>query len=230
MTEGTELVVVPTLDGEQDALVQAQHVEIDGPETMELAIETREGIRTLLREIDEAFRPHIARAHTLHRGLCDELRSRTAVPMQALALLDRKISDYEVGRRVAEEAERRRVTDLALREALERREATAQALADTDPAEAASVRQTPVEHFTTAISLPPSSKPKGVAVTVSYVAELTDLKALVEFALAHPMLIGVVLAPNQSGLDALVKQQGEGFNIPGVKRVPKAPVVRSTRR
>jgi len=74
-----------------------------------------------------------------------------------------------------------------------------------------------------------ASASKGVAVSVSYAAELTDLRVLAEYAVGHPNLLALLIGPNQAGLDALVKQLGESFDIPGVRRVPKAPVVRSTR-
>lgn len=229
-TEG--LVVVPPVEGEADVLADAQAITISGPETMELAIDTREGIKALIREIDGAFRPHIARAHELHSGLCQELRERSAVPVAALSLVTTKIGNYEVDRQRAEERERRAQAEAQAREAERRREAEAAAVAVYSETQAEDIRSMPVEHFAEPVTQPTTTAPKvkGVAVTVGYEAELTDLALLVAFAHANPAMMAVVLAPNQAGLDLLVKQQGEAFAIPGVKRVPKAPQVRSTRR
>lgn len=226
------LVVIPPVEGEDDVLQQAQECEIGGPETAELAVELREGIKALIAEIDGAFRPHIQRAHQLHAGLCTELRERTATPRAALDVVTTKIGTYEVARAQAEERERRQQAEQQAREAAARREAEAQQAALISPTQAEDIRAMPVEHFAEPVTRPATvaAKTKGVAVTISYEAELTDLRALVEFALANPAMMAVCLAPHQSGLDLLVKQQGEAFNIPGVRRVPKGPQVRSTRR
>jgi len=232
MTEDTQLVVVPPVAGESDVLAEAEAVTISGPETMELAIDTREGIKALIREIDGAFRPHIQRAHALHSGLCQELRERSAVPVAALSLVTTKIGNYEIDRQRAEERERRAQAEQQAREAADRREGEAALAALISPRQAEDIRSMPVEHFAEPVTTPTTTAPrtKGVAVTLSYEAELTDLALLVAFAHANPAMMAVVLAPNQAGLDLLVKQQGDAFAIPGVKRVPKAPQVRSTRR
>jgi hypothetical protein len=224
------LVVIPPIEGEGDVLQQAQDCEIGGPETAEIAVELREGIKALIAEIDGAFRPHIKRAHELHAGLCTELRERTAVPKAALDVVTTKIGDYEIARKQAEEREQRKAAEQQAREAAARREAEAQAAAVYSPTQAEDIRQMPVEHFAEPVTTPATTAPrtKGVAVTLAYEAQLTDLAALVAFAHTHPAMMAVVLAPNQAGLDLLVKQQG--FAIPGVKRVPKGPQVRSTRR
>jgi len=100
MTEATtELVVVPPVQGEADVLVDAQALDISGPETMGLAIEVREGVKALIAEIESAFRPHIQRANALHKGLCAELNARNAGPRAALGIIDGKIGDYEMARR-----------------------------------------------------------------------------------------------------------------------------------
>jgi hypothetical protein len=230
-TEG--LVVVPPVEGEADVLADAQAITISGPETMELAIDVREGIKDLIKEIDSAFRPHIQRAHALHAGLCQELRERSAVPVAALAVVTTKIGNYEIDRQRAEERERRAQAEAQAREAERRREAEArEAEAVGRVVQAEDIRAMPVEHFAEPVTQPTTTAPKvkGVAVTLGYEAELTDLMALAQFAVKNPPLLAVLLAPNQAGLDLLVKQQGDAFNIPGVKRVPKAPQVRSTKR
>jgi len=234
-TEGETLVAL-TLQAavlqDGDVLMQAHGLEIDGPETAELAVELREGISALLSEIDAGYRPHIARAHELHKGLCAELRERSAAPTQALQVVNHKLATYELARRQAEEAARREAEAQAEREALARREAEAQAAAVYGPAAAESVRSQSLDDYRAPVTSSPlvAAKTRGVAVTVAYEAQVTDLAALAAFALANPALLALVLAPNQAGLDTLVKQQGEAFSVPGVARVPKAPVVRGTRR
>ena len=76
-------------------------------------------------------------------------------------------------------------------------------------------------------------KTAGVAVTVTYEPQVEDLDALVQFALADDVpatLRAMLVSPNMKGLQSLVNQMGEGFNVPGVKRVMRPPTVRSTRR
>lgn len=228
----TALVAYEPSTSPGDVLAQAQALTISGEETAELAIELRDGIKALLAEIEGAYRPHIQRAHQLHAGLCAELRERGAVPRTALDLVNEKIGAYELRRRQAEEAERRRIAEQQAREAAERREAEARAAALISPEQAEDVRAMPLDHFAepAPAQVTTPTKARGVSVTPKYVAELTDLVELVTFAVKHPAMLALLVAPNQAGLDSLVKQQGEKFAIPGVKRVLAGTTVRSTKR
>jgi hypothetical protein len=80
---------------------------VDGPETAELAVEYREGVKALIREIEAGYKPHVARAHAAHKALCEELRLRLLPCTVALDALNRAIGSYEVARQRAEEKARR---------------------------------------------------------------------------------------------------------------------------
>jgi len=217
---------------EDDLVTDARALQVTGPETAEMAVEFRDGVQALLDEIEGAYRPHISRAHTLHKGLCAELRTRQAPAQQALIILNGALAAYEITRRQRVEAAERERVRRETEAAIEEREAEAKAVEAVDPAMAEDIRTAPLEQFAMpGVPVPAvEQKAAGVAVTVPYVAELTDLAALVAFAHTHPEMLALVVAPNQAGLDLLVKQQGASFSIPGVKRVAGVAIVRRTRR
>jgi len=204
---------------------------VDGPETAALAVEYREGVKALIAEIEAGYKPHVARAHAAHKALCEELRQRLLPATLALDALNRAIGGYEWTRRQAEEKARRDAEAAARAQAEADRAADAAAQrAKGQEALARDIEAAPVEEFMAPVVVPVSAPTAGVAVTVRYMPEVTDLAALVAYAAAHPTMDAIVLTPNFKGLQALVDQMGEAFNVPGVRRVAAPAVVRSTRR
>jgi hypothetical protein len=226
-----QVTVTSPLAGD-DVVADARALVITGPETAEMAVEFRDGVQALLAEIEGAYRPHIQRANLLHKGLCAELRERQAPATQALLVVNAALSVYEIDRRKRAEAVERERQRREAEAAAEEREAEAKAVETVDPTMAAQIRTTPLSDFAMPIAQPApvEERAKGVAVSVPYVAELTDLAALVDFAAKNPAMMALVLQPNQQGLDLLVKQHGASFSIPGVKRVAGVAIVRRVRR
>jgi hypothetical protein len=184
-----------------------------------------------MKEIDDAYRPHVAAAHKLHRGLCEELRLRLLPCTVALDALNRAIGSYEVARQRAEEKARRDAEAAALADAEAARASDAEAARlRGNTALAASIASAPVEEFMAPVVVPPTKKTSGVAVTVTYEPVVEDFDALLQFAAASDSAMRPLLVQaNLKGLQALVDQMGEGFNVPGVTRVMRTPTVRSTR-
>lgn len=204
---------------------------VDGPETAELAVEYREGVKALIREIEAGYKPHVARAHAAHKALCEELRLRLLPCTVALDALNRAIGSYEVARQRAEEKARRDAEAAALADAEAARASDAEAARlRGNTALAASIASAPVEEFMAPVVVPPTRKTSGVAVTVTYEPVVEDFDALLQFAAASDSAMRPLLVQaNLKGLQALVDQMGEGFNVPGVTRVMRTPTVRSTR-
>jgi len=204
---------------------------VDGPETAELAVEYREGVKALIREIEAGYKPHVARAHAAHKALCDELKMRLLPCTIALDALNRAIGSYEVQRLRAEEKARRDAEVAAIEQATRDRAADAEAQrAKGNEALAASIAASPVEEFMQPVVVPTTKKTSGVAVTVTYEPQVEDFDALLQFAAASDSAMRPLLVQaNLKGLQALVDQMGEGFNVPGVTRVMRTPTVRSTR-
>jgi hypothetical protein len=228
----TELVVF-----EPTVAIDLQEVAtwvVDGPDTAALAVEYREGVRALIREIEEGYKPHIARAHQTHKALCAELTSRLLPAKLALDALNRAIGSYELARSQREEKARREAEAHALAEAERHRALDAEAQrAKGNEALARDIEAAPVEEFMAPVVVPAETKTKGVAVSVTYEPQVEDLGALLRFALGDdvpPALRALLVQANMRGLQSLVDQMGEGFNVPGVVRVMRAPTVRSTAR
>ena len=205
---------------------------VDGPETAELAVEYREGIKALIREIEAGYKQNVARAHAAHKALCEELKTRLLPATIALDALNRAIGSYEVARQQAEEKARRDAEAAAIQQATADRARDAEmARVKGDVALAASIAASPVEEFMAPVVVPTTRKTSGVAVTVTYEPVVEDFDALLAFAAApgNGALRALLVQANLKGLQALVDQMGEGFNVPGVVRVMRTPTVRSTR-
>jgi len=227
----TETTLVPFTPTVAVDLAEVATFAVSGPETCELAVAYREDVKALIAEIESGYRPHIAAAHTVHKGLLAELNARLTPAKIALDALTRAIGSYEVARRWREEQARREAEAAALREAERNRAADAEAQRAKGYEEAArEIERAPVEEFMAPVVVTPERPTAGVAVTASFEPQVTDLGLLLRFAVEHPAMTSMLVEPNLKGLQALVTQLGEGFNIPGVTRVAKAPVVRSTRR
>jgi hypothetical protein len=207
--------------------------EVTGPDTAEIAVEYREGLKLLMKEIEAAYRPHIQRAFVSHKALCDELKARLLPATIALDALNRAIGGYEVARVRAEEKARRDAEAAALAAAEAARASDAEAARlRGNTALAASIASAPVEEFMAPVVVPTTRKTSGVAVTGSYEPVVEDFDLLLRFALdpdSPPTLRALLVQPNLKGLQSLVDQLGEGFNVPGVARVMRTPTVRSTR-
>ena len=214
-------------------LAELATFNIDGPETAELAVEFREGVKLLIKEIDDAYRPHISAAHKLHKGLTTELNTRLAEPKKALDALTRAIGTYELDRAAREARARREAEAAALKQAAADRAKDAEAQrAKGNEALAKSIEAAPIEQFVLPVVVPRAPKTAGVAVSVTYEPQVEDLDALLRFALTDEVpatLRALLVSPNMRGLQSLVDQMGESFNVPGVSRVMRAPTVRSTR-
>ena len=214
-------------------LAEVQTWVIDGPETAALAVEYREGVKTLIREIEAGYKPHIANAHAAHKALCSELNTRLAEPKKALDALTRAIGTYELDRAAREARARRDAEAAALKQAAADRAKDAEAQrAKGNEALAKDIEAAPVEEFMAPVVVARETKTAGVAVTVTYEPQVEDLDALLRFALGDDVpatLRALLVSPNMRGLQSLVDQMGEGFNVPGVSRVMRAPTVRSTR-
>jgi hypothetical protein len=207
---------------------------VDGPDTAALAVEYREGVKALITEIEAGYRPHIANAHAAHKALCTELNTRLAPAKAALAALTLALGRYEHDR-VAREAKARRDAEAAAqREAEANRAADAAAQrAKGDEALARSIESSPVEEFMAPVVVAPETKTRGIAVSVRYEPVVEDREVLLRYALEDgvpAVLRDLLVTPNLQGLQTLVDQMGESFNVPGVVRVMRAPTVRSTRR
>ena len=60
---------------------------ITGPETAEIAVEYREGVKALIAEIEAVYRPHIKRAHAAHKAIVGFIREIKA---------ERRVVDYPI--------------------------------------------------------------------------------------------------------------------------------------
>lgn len=206
---------------------------ISGPETAELAVAYREDVKALIREIEAGYKPHIARAFATHKALTTELNTRLLQPKLALDALTKAIGLYELDRVKREEKARRDAEAAALKQAAADRAKDAEAQrAKGNEALAKDIEAAPVEEFMAPVVVARETKTAGVAVTVTYEPQVEDLDALLRFALSDEVpatLRALLVSPNLRGLQSLVDQMGEGFNVPGVSRVMRAPTVRSTR-
>lgn len=207
-------------------------LEVKTPEQRALAIRWREDVKALIVEIEGAFKPHIARAYQTHRGLLAELATRLDGPKAALGALTATLGRYEADRLKRNAAAHLEAERVAREAAEAARLADAQALAAKGlDQQSDDTLASPVEEFLAPVVVVEEPKGRGLSVTPTWTFEVTDLRALIEYAHgAGAGLRSLLVQPNEKGLASLVKQMGAQFDIPGVRRVEGTPVVRSTGR
>lgn len=215
-------------------LVEVAAFVITGPDSAEIAVEYREGVKALVAEIEAAYRPHVARAHQAHKALLADLQARLLPAKVALDAITRALGNYELQRRQREEQLRRDAEAAAIREAEENRAKDAEAARRKgDEALARDIEASPTDEFMAPVVVPREAKTAGVAVEQRYGIEVTNLGVLLAYAMRDDVpetLRALLVQANEKGLQSLCDQMGESFAVPGVRRVALGPSVRSTRR
>lgn len=175
--------------------------------------------------VTDKLDPIIAQANAAHKSLT-RLRAELLAPIGlARDTVARKITDYESAERERAAAEERRLALLARQAEDERRledAILAEALGDDDAASdilEAPAPPVPIIHVEANIS-----KVEGVSTRRSHKADVIDLVALVQFIAANTSWSHLV-KPNQTALNAVVREQGMECKIPGVRVTVESSVV-----
>lgn len=177
-------------------------------------------IRTLERQVEELFSDSKASASRTHRDIC-AAEKRLLVPLSAArAIINQKVSTYELEERRRADEERRRLEEHARKQEEERALLDAIAADEAgshEEAEAilAAPVQAPVIHVE-----PRLAAVEGVIAQERWEAEVVDLGQLVDFVSSHKEWIHLLL-PNMVALNGLARSQRQALAVQGVRAVSR---------
>jgi hypothetical protein len=165
----TEALIITrrTLDTIVDELVIANH------DNLEFARDVVRKIRSSKDQVDDEFSEHIAQAHRLHKGMVAQ-RKKFIEPLDKLkTTVERKMGAYLQAEEDKAAAERKRLADIAHKEAEEARLAEAERLeAEGENEAAAAVIEAPIA--VVAPAPPPPPKVEGVVQRKTWKHRIVD--------------------------------------------------------
>jgi hypothetical protein len=183
------------------------------------------GIKALRLRIAETFDPHISRAFQAHRALTKEKADAEAPLSEAEAILKRAMVAYDDAQERLRREEETRLREQARLDDERRQLEEAAALElEADRTGDAALRdvaeQLLVAPVPTPVVIAPKTTPKvaGITFRETWSARVVNVKALIAHIAAHPECANYV-TPNLTALNAAVRAQRHGFQVPGVEAV-----------
>ena len=203
---------------------QASALQIRDQPTYDVAVDFLKGVKALRKEAEDHHRPVIDAAHKAHKAAVEALKRIDAPLEQAERAVKKTMGDWaaEQERLRREEEERLRI------EAMRQAEAEAEKQIEQAEAEGASeaevlamIEQAVIAPLAPPPTVAPTYKPAaGVAVRVTYGAQVTNLRSLIQFVAQRPEY-EYLLKVDEPKLNQLARMQGEALRIPGVQIVKK---------
>ncbi len=222
----TAPVTVPDfsdIKSQEPLMFKAKDIIIQNAEQQASALELLKGIRATIKKAKDKFKsikdPMNAAKNAvlaLEHEIIDPWEESEKIISTANSnyiLAEKKRAEAEqreASRKIREEQER-----LALEEA-QRLEDSGESAGAEQVLEKAIARPAPV-----VVIAPQTAKVAGITSRVNYSAEVSDLKALVEYCLSKPELIEIYLTANSVAINQLARQRKGEFNMPGCKLVEK---------
>lgn len=210
---------------------RARQLAIVDGESYAAAAEMLKAIKALRAEVDATFDPIVSAAFRAHRTAVEQKRRAETPLSEAETITKRAMVAFDDAQerirreeqRRLEEAERRRLEDerLAQAAAMER-----EGKAYGDAALVAEAEDLISQPVVPVIAPPPKATPvvTGQHFTVTWSAQVIDLRALVAFVAANPSHLAL-LTPNMTALNAQARSLKEHLAIPGVRPIGTKNVV-----
>ena len=205
-------------DVESQALAipeKAQVIIIDSKESMAWADQFKKNIKTLIKEIDDTFKPLAEKAFAAHRAITKKWNETKDPLIGADELITSRIKAYI--RKIDEErlAEERRLREIARKEEEERRLVEAIELEkEGNMEEAQAVIAEPMNIVTPTVKVDIPQIDKRMYRTNWY-AKVIDKNQLIKFV-ATRLDYADCLEPNMSILNQKARSLKDALNIPGV--------------
>jgi hypothetical protein len=211
--------ITPTEEIEQKALAipdMAHMIIVEDNLSMQMADNTRDAIKAMIKEVDTFFKPMADKAFQAHRAITGKWKETTQPLKDADLYLERQVKSYlaEVKRiadldaaRIREE-QRKIEEERILREAAE-----AEAQGNTQEAEAIINEPVYVPYVPPVVTTPKVDNRRYRTIPR---AKVIDKGALVRYVAAHPALLDLIDI-NQSVINTKAKALGKEINnIPGL--------------
>lgn len=175
-------------------------------------------IKGLLQRIEDAYGPHIKRAHEAHKALLAD-RNHAAAPLVAAEMtLKGALACYEVESEQQRQVEERRLRELARQHEEQRRlDEAAQLEREGQLAEAAALIEQPIE--TPTIILPPNPKVAGVIHRGTWSAHVRNKWELIRWVAKRDGDMDNLITINQTALNALARAQQGKLKVAGVEAI-----------
>jgi hypothetical protein len=210
-----------------DLTIRAAALVVDDKASLEVASSMLAGIKALLKEVDDVFKPPAQAAHAAHKSILDA-RRKVETPIK-VAETDVKaaVATYHNELRKAAEAARKLEAERLRKQEEERRLAAAVAAEDRGQneraekliAEPAPVLSKPL------ITTPPPPKVAGITTQDQYTGKVVDLPAFIQWSL-DTLSFSEYFDLKQSVLDRAIQRKKGDVTIPGVE-VHKQTMVKS---
>lgn len=185
---------------------EAAAIVVRDEATQAAAWEFSTRLKAHLAAVDAAFDPTIAAAHKAHKEALAAKKRYCNVPETLMRSVNAKIATYQADQRRVREAEERRLSDLARKQAEERQLEVALDLERQGRIdESANVLATPVAPL--AVQLPPVAKPQGARMRTDWKFRITDPAALPR----------EYLVPDEVKIGGVVRALKSATSIPGVE-------------
>lgn len=179
-----------------------------------------DSIDPLMNEANSVFDPIIAAAYKAHKAALAG-KAKITVPLETVkALLKRRLAQFDADQKAIAEKERRRLQEIADREALEQREREIEdAEAQGAPAEIINaIAEAPLPPAAVAAPAPTYTLPRNLTPRETWTAEVHDHMALLKAIVARQQPAAYCPA-DMTTLNAIAKSLKGTMNIPGVRAV-----------
>lgn len=196
-------------------LAEARSLKIATPDDYEKAGDMLKAIKSLRKEVDDAFDDIIKKAHDAHKAAVAKKREHEVPLTQAEALIKGGMIAYqsELQRKAREEQARLEEQARKERERLEARAAKAEAAGKSEKADELRSRAETVAAPVVSINTP---KVAGIATRETYRAVVVDLQALVRGIVEGKVPVLAVM-PDMTFLNGQARLQKDALNYPGVR-------------
>jgi hypothetical protein len=180
----------------QDIAEAAKSLQVRSQASLQVGVELKNSIKSIMKQIHEAFDPIVESANKLHKLATKTRKDQLQAPEEALSLVESKILRYaEEERRKTEEAERKRLEELHKAE-----------------------EKGQVKKIETILATPQredKSKVEGVQYRELWALEIIDPSAIPR----------EYLIPDEKRLSEMARSLKNDFNIPGCKATSRRIVI-----
>lgn len=211
--------ITPTEEIEQKALAipeKARMIVVANNQSMQIADNTRDTIKAMIKEVDSVFKPMADKAFQAHRAITGKWKETVQPLKDADLYLEKQVKSYlaEVKRIADLEAARLREEQRKVEEERILREAAeAEAQGNTQEAEAIINEPVYVPYVPPVVTTPKVDNRRYRTIPR---ARVIDKAALVRYVAAHPALLDLIDI-NQSVINTKAKALGKEINnIPGL--------------
>ncbi len=203
---------------------RARGIQICVPEQHLAACDLLLAIKALRNKAEEHHRPVIAAAHKAHQQALAALERIDGPLAEAEGLIKPKIAAYEDEQKRIEAENQRRADEKARREQEELLEAQVQQAEEqgASPEEVQAIIEQPII-VPRPVTAPTFQRVAGVSTSVTWKAEVTDIRALCR-AIGEGKAAQTLVLPNSTALNGMARALKQSFSIPGVRAVPGSNV------